>query len=84
MENTDNIINNEIKPKKVYTNAQNRAVKAFHERHRNSEEYISALDIDKLFRCHIYDILKIPHNRWYKVFEEYTTRMSTTRMLCTR
>ncbi len=37
MENTDNIIYNEIKPKKVYTKAQNRAVKAFHERHKNSE-----------------------------------------------
>ena len=39
MENTNNIINDEIKPKKVYTEAQITAVKAFHERHRNSEEY---------------------------------------------
>ncbi len=28
MENTDNIINNDIKPKKVYTEAQIRAVKS--------------------------------------------------------
>ncbi len=39
MENTGNLINNEIKTKKVCTKAQNRAVKAFHERHKNSEKY---------------------------------------------
>ena len=42
MENTNTDTtnnNNEIKPKKVYSEAQIRAVKAFHERHRNSEEY---------------------------------------------
>jgi len=39
MENTDINNNNETKPKKVYTEAQIRAVKTFHERHRNSEEY---------------------------------------------
>ncbi len=38
-ENTDNINNNEIKPKKVYTEAQIRAARAFRERHRNFEEY---------------------------------------------
>jgi hypothetical protein len=40
MENT-NIINNneEVKPKRVYTEAQIRAVKAYHERHRNSDEF---------------------------------------------
>ena len=30
---------NEIKPKKVYTEAQIRAVKTYHERHRSSEEF---------------------------------------------
>ena len=39
MENTNTINNNETKPKKEYTEAQIRAVKTFHERHRNSEEY---------------------------------------------
>ena len=39
MENTNNINNDEIKPKRVYTEAQIRAVKAYHERHRNIEEY---------------------------------------------
>jgi hypothetical protein len=39
MENTNNIINDEIKPKRIYTEAQLRAVKAFRERHRDSEEY---------------------------------------------
>ena len=40
MEN-NNIINNneEVKPKRVYTEAQIRAVKAYHERHRDSEEF---------------------------------------------
>jgi hypothetical protein len=40
MENT-NIINNneEVKPKRVYTEAQIKAVKAYHERNRDSEEY---------------------------------------------
>ena len=40
MENT-NIINNneEIKPKRVYTEAQIKAVKAYRERNRDSEEY---------------------------------------------
>ncbi len=37
MENTNTIYNNETKPKKVYSEAQIRDVKAFHERHRNSE-----------------------------------------------
>ena len=39
MENTNNINNDEIKPKRVYTEAQIRAVKAYHEKHRNSEEF---------------------------------------------
>ena len=39
MENIDNINNDGIKPKRVYSAAQIKAVKAFHERHRNSEEY---------------------------------------------
>ena len=39
MENMDNINNYGIKPKRVYSAAQIKAVKAFHERHRNSEEY---------------------------------------------
>ena len=40
MEN-NNIINNneEVKPKRVYTEAQIRAVKAYRERNRDSEEY---------------------------------------------
>ena len=40
MENT-NIINNneEVKPKRVYTEAQIKAVKANRERNRDSEEY---------------------------------------------
>ena len=40
MENT-NIINNneEVKPKRVYTEAQIKAVKAYLERNRDSEEY---------------------------------------------
>ncbi len=32
-------MNNETKPKRLYTEAQIRAVKAFHERHRESKEY---------------------------------------------
>ena len=39
MENTNNIINDEIKPKRTYTEAQLRAVKAFRERNKDSEEY---------------------------------------------
>ncbi len=39
MENTVNIINDDIKPKRVYTEAQIKAVNAFRERHRDSEEY---------------------------------------------
>ena len=39
MENTDINNNNETKPKKVYTEAQRRAVKAFRERNKDSEEY---------------------------------------------
>ncbi len=39
MENTNNIHNHESKPKRVYTEARIQAVKEFHERHRNSEEY---------------------------------------------
>jgi hypothetical protein len=40
MEN-NNIINNneEVKPKRVYTEAQIKAVKAYRERNRDSEEY---------------------------------------------
>jgi hypothetical protein len=40
MENTNNINNNGIKPKRVYTEGQIRAVKAYHERHRNSEDFV--------------------------------------------
>jgi hypothetical protein len=39
MEDTNNIINYVIKPKRVYTEAQLRAVKAFRERNKYSEEY---------------------------------------------
>ena len=40
MENTDIKNNNEeVKPKRVYTEAQIRAVKAYRERNRDSEEY---------------------------------------------
>ena len=39
MENTNTIINDEIKPKRTYTEAQLRAVKAFRERNKDSEEY---------------------------------------------
>ncbi len=39
MKNTNNIINYEIKPIRAYTEAQLRAVKAFRERNRDSEEY---------------------------------------------
>ena len=39
MENTDNIINDEIKPKKLYTKAQQKASKAYHERNKDNEEY---------------------------------------------
>ncbi len=39
MENTTNIINDDIKPKRAYTEAQLRAVKAFRERNKDSEEY---------------------------------------------
>ena len=38
MENT-NIINDEIKPKKVYYEAQKRASRAFHDRNKDNEEY---------------------------------------------
>ena len=33
MENTNNINNEEVKPKRVYTEAQIRAVKVYHQRH---------------------------------------------------
>jgi hypothetical protein len=39
MENTNNIIYDEIKPERTYTEAQLRAVKAFRERKKDSEEY---------------------------------------------
>ena len=40
MENNNNINNNEeVKPKRVYTEAQIKAVKAYRERNRDSEEY---------------------------------------------
>ena len=40
MENTDiNNSNGEVKPKRVYTEAQIRAVKAYHQRHRDTEEF---------------------------------------------
>ena len=42
MENTDINNNNneeEVKPKRVYTEAQIRAVKAYHARHKDTEEY---------------------------------------------
>ena len=39
MEITNSINNDEIKPKRVYTEAQIRAVKVFRDRHRDSEEY---------------------------------------------
>ncbi len=39
MENMDNINNYGTKPKRVYSAAQIKAVEAFHERHRDSEEY---------------------------------------------
>ncbi len=38
MENID-INNTEIKPKNIYTEAQIRAVKAYHARHKDTEEY---------------------------------------------
>ncbi len=37
--NNNNNNNNEPKPKKVDSEAQIRAVKEFHERHRDTEEY---------------------------------------------
>jgi len=41
MENNDinNNNNEEVKPKRVYTEAQKRALKAYHERHKDSEDY---------------------------------------------
>jgi hypothetical protein len=41
MENTDinNNNNEEVKPRRVYTEAQIRAVKAYHEKQRDSEEF---------------------------------------------
>ena len=40
MEKTDIKNNNEeVKPKRVYTETQIRAVKAYHERHRDSDEF---------------------------------------------
>ena len=39
MENTNNITNDEIKPKKVYYEAQKRASRAFHDRNKDNEEY---------------------------------------------
>ena len=35
----NNIINDDIKPKKICSEAQKRALKAYHERHKDSEEY---------------------------------------------
>jgi hypothetical protein len=39
MENTNNIYNETVKPKKICSEAQKRALKAYHERHKDSEEY---------------------------------------------
>ena len=39
MENTNNINNDEIKPKRVYTEAQIRAIKTYHQKHRDTEEF---------------------------------------------
>ncbi len=39
MKNTDINNNTEVKPKRVYTEAQSRAVKAYHARHNDTEEY---------------------------------------------
>ncbi len=40
MENSNiNNNNEEVKPKRVYTEAQIRAVKTYHEKHRSSEEF---------------------------------------------
>jgi hypothetical protein len=45
MENTNNIINDEIKPKKVYYEAQKRASRAFHDRNKDNEEYKQKIEI---------------------------------------
>ena len=37
--NINNTNNEEVKPKRVYTEAQKRALKAYHERRKDSEEY---------------------------------------------
>ncbi len=39
MENMDTTNNDGIKPKRVYSAAQMKAVKGYHERYRDSEEY---------------------------------------------
>jgi hypothetical protein len=51
MENTNNIINDEIKPKKLYTKAQQEASKAYHERNKDNEEY-KQRNRDKARRAH--------------------------------
>ena len=39
MENTKNINEEEIKPKRVYTKAQQKASKVYHEKNKDNEEY---------------------------------------------
>ena len=39
MENTNNIINEKVKPKRVYTKAQQKASKVYHEKNKDNEEY---------------------------------------------
>jgi hypothetical protein len=39
MENTDNINNEKVKPKRVYTKAQQKASKVYHEKNKDNEEY---------------------------------------------
>ena len=39
MENTNYINNDEIKPKRVYTKAQQKASKVYHEKNKDNEEY---------------------------------------------
>ena len=39
MENTNNINNEKVKPKRVYTKAQQKASKVYHEKNKDNEEY---------------------------------------------
>ena len=72
MEN-NNIINNneEVKPKRVYTEAQIKAVKAYRERNRDSEEYKQRQRVNS-------------KKSYEKNREKVIARVRATHLLCNR